>query len=94
MKRERLERYLPRREREHAPEESYCATSRLDIARLLLEVAQFAADIYDRWQARRESSEEAEMSPAEAREYAAEILAAADKAEADNRDGGEEWNAP
>jgi hypothetical protein len=94
MKRERLERYLPRREREHATsEEGYCATSRLDVARLLLEVAQFVADIYDRWAARRESSEDTEMSPVEAREYAAEILAAADKAEANDRDG-EAWNAP
>lgn len=67
--------------------------SRLDIARFMLECLQFAADVYERWKSRQDSKDEAEMSPTEAREYAAEILAAADKAEANNRDG-EDWPAP
>lgn len=66
---------------------------RLDVARFLLEVAQLALDIYDRWVARQAADEE-EMTPDEARAYAAEIIAAAEKADAANRDGGEEWNAP
>ena len=68
---------------------------RLEVARLLLDIAQLCLEVYDRWKTRvDEAADEAEMSPAEAREYAQSILDAADRAEADARDGGEEWNAP
>lgn len=96
--RERFERHRQLPRRDHAPSEveyEYpAATSRLDVARLLLDVVQFGAEVYDRWIARKAAAEKtAPMTPAQAREYAHEILAAADKAEANDRDG-EDWGAP
>lgn len=91
--RDRLRFPRPHRDPEVNQEHGHAPPSRLDVARLLLEVLQFAAEVYDRWVARNQSEEEAEMTPEEARAYAAEIVAAAEKAEAANRDG-EDWGAP